>query len=117
MTEETSDGEPASEQTSETASGQNANRETTSRQNTNRESPGDETATAHPSDGVVVPPDGSGEGDTDPNAVQNPYSYGAEQEATCAGRCGDHHIPACDENGENCIAPPYGAPPMDETLV
>ena len=44
-------------------------------------------------------------------------SGGGDVEQSCAGVCGSHHDPVCDENGENCVAPPYGAPPIDDPIV
>lgn len=56
------------------------------------------------------------------NGVPHGESGGGElpsgEEASCAGRCGSHHHPPCmDDPVDPCPAPPYGAPPLDDSLV
>ncbi|MGE0785292.1 MAG: hypothetical protein AB7S26_06375 [Sandaracinaceae bacterium] len=55
--------------------------------------------------------DTSGGGDTGSG-----LGVGNDGEQSCAGRCGSHHQAQCDENGENCVAPPYGAPAIDDLV-
>lgn len=41
----------------------------------------------------------------------------AQEEVSCAGRCGSHHHPPCMDDPDPCPAPPYGTPPSDEAYV
>lgn len=60
----------------------------------------------------------SDEGDRIPEGSSGGEGGGADAEASCAGRCGSHHRPACmDDPVDPCPAPPYGAPPIDDPLV
>src|SRR5690606_40842510 len=67
-------------------------------------------------DGQAVPEGTSGgEGGAVPDG-----SSGGEggAEAWCAGICGSHHDAECSGDPEEpCEVPPYGAPPIDETIV
>jgi len=69
----------------------------------------DDTDDGAGSGGEVV--DDDGEGDTE--IVDGDGSF--EPEPSCAGVCGSHHTPTCDD--PPCPAPPYGAPPADDLIV
>ncbi|MFK7988710.1 MAG: hypothetical protein AB8I08_22005 [Sandaracinaceae bacterium] len=68
------------------------------------------------SDTVQSDPVQSDTGDVANGEVGGPVEV-HEEEVSCAGRCGSHHSPPCMSDPDPCPAPPYGAPPADDTFV
>lgn len=64
-------------------------------------------------DGAGVGGEGGDGAEGDAEIVDGDESF--EPQPSCAGVCGSHHTPTCDD--PPCPAPPYGAPPADDLIV